>query len=787
MARRKRVGSMNPVYLDLHIHTSESPEHLNEAYDVETLRQRLDEAAGGGEYLVSLTDHNTVNKSAYLSANGVLQNVLLGAELHVRNYDEASPYHCHIFFRNAPIDAALIDRVNQVLDDLYPRKVVGDPDDIPKIEDIARQFDEFEFVLLPHGGQSHSTFDGSIPQGVRFDSTVERSVYYNHFDGFTARSTTGLERTQDYFERLGIRAFINLITSTDNYSPEKYPQAKASDAAAFVPTWMLASPTFNGLRLSLSESDRLVYGDRPDAWAEYIQHVSLQNEFIDVDVTLAPGLNVVIGGSSSGKTLFVDSVYRKIAGTLTESVYASTPYGIGDIGVQNPSVQTPHYLPQNYIMKVCDQNDRNNTVDKITLLKNVFPGDAAERKTIENGISELGESLQQMVQAAADIERLEDTLRRIPMLSGLIITKLIKRNPLKYLKPRESEIRTFQYSTADRARHAKTLKEIDAFLAQNPFVRHDSALVAGINAELATALAASRAESQVRAIVETYANRIDEQQKADDRETITKRANFGQLLKSIRHYKRAFRLFYAARDQISRFSIKSATKEIVSMGHRLSIENEFELTKEKFLEILNLMLTKDYQIARFEDITPGALSTQGFRQRGPQVNDHDGLQREVMAKFRAINQKTYRIVTKDGKDFDRLSAGWKTSVILDLVLGCANDTAPLIIDQPEDNLATTYINAGLLQAIKKCKAGRQIILVSHNATIPMLGDAQNVVLCRNDDKFITIRSSPLEGSLEGRDVVDIIANTTDGGKVSIKKRVKKYNLKRFRGDDEADL
>ena len=89
--------------------------------------------------------------------------------------------------------------------------------------------------------------------------------------------------------------------------------------------------------------------------------------------------------------------------------------------------------------------------------------------------------------------------------------------------------------------------------------------------------------------------------------------------------------------------------------------------------------------------------------------------------------------------------------------------------------------------IKQSKATRQIILVSHNATIPMLGDAQNVILCTNDDKFITIRSNPLEGEIDGTDVVDLIATTTDGGKASIKKRVKKYNLKRFRGEDETGL
>ena len=62
----------------------------------------------------------------------------------------------------------------------------------------------------------------------------------------------------------------------------------------------------------------------------------------------------------------------------------------------------------------------------------------------------------------------------------------------------------------------------------------------------------------------------------------------------------------------------------------------------------------------------------------------------------------------------------------------------------------------------------------------MLGDAQNVILCRNDNGKIVIKSSPLEGKIEGKTMVDYVAEITDGGKPSIKKRVKKYNLKSFR-------
>ncbi|HOU25234.1 MAG TPA: ATPase, partial [Anaerolineae bacterium] len=91
----------------------------------------------GSPYLISLTDHNTINKVAYLHAASLFPHLLMGAELHVRNYDDAPPYHCHIFFRS-PIDADTIDALNVVLDSLYPRKRVCASDQIPSIEEIAK-------------------------------------------------------------------------------------------------------------------------------------------------------------------------------------------------------------------------------------------------------------------------------------------------------------------------------------------------------------------------------------------------------------------------------------------------------------------------------------------------------------------------------------------------------------------------------------------------------------------------------------------------------------------------
>ena len=88
-------------------------------------------------------------------------------------------------------------------------------------------------------------------------------------------------------------------------------------------------------------------------------------------------------------------------------------------------------------------------------------------------------------------------------------------------------------------------------------------------------------------------------------------------------------------------------------------------------------------------------------------------------------------------------------------------------------------NPGLVTAIKQVKKKKQIILVSHNATIPMMADAQTIVYCQNKSSKITIKSAAMEGEIDSQKVVDLIAKITDGGKASIKKRVKKYDLKRF--------
>lgn len=774
---------MNCVYIDIHIHTSEDPDRLNEHYNLDLLLQKVDEQAQGAEYLISFTDHNTINKNVYLSAiakttGNPKLHLLLGTELHIKNYDDAPAYHCHIFF-NSEINDALIDDVNSKLDALYPHKRVEKMDkSIPRLSDIIRIFDNYDFILLPHGGQSHATFDTSIPNGVIFDSTIERNIYYNQFDGFTARSNKGLEQTIEYFKRLGIAEFVNLVTCTDNYDPAKYPQAKADEASPFIPTWMFAEPTFDGLRLSLSERTRLVYSEqKPEIHSEYIKSAFLNRDNIDIDVRFTEGLNVIIGGSSSGKTLLVDSLYRQLTDRNFESSHYNK-YEVDKIQINNPSNCRPHFLEQNYIMKVVD-SETPEKIEDIDIIKKVFPPADELRGQVEQQLSQLKTDLSVLISCVERIESITNDIRTIPQIARLTLNGQIKRNILQPLIPAPESRQRITYQEQDYENHTRILNDIVDFLKRNPFTHYDIEQIGVLQKELRRLHAISNAEENVYNTIKNSKECLDAELRQLNGREQTKNQEFQRLITNIKEYVKLSRQFKFMINKIANYHFKVETRAVESMGHKLSILNNFKLDKETVRNTFNNYLKTEYQISDLNQIEPENLFFDNYKKR-PKVDSYEDLVNKVYSKFQESNKTIYKIVTKDGKDFESLSAGWRTSVILDLVLGYDRDVAPIIIDQPEDNLATKYINDGLVTAIKAMKSHKQVILVSHNATIPMMADAQNIVLCKNEGNKIVIRSASLEGKFGDKTTLDVIAEITDGGKASIKKRVKKYNLKKFR-------
>lgn len=691
---------MKPIYVDIHIHTSENPNELNLQYNKDKLLEGINKVAGHNLVLISLTDHNTINKNAYLELLDSKVNLILGAELHIKKYEDAPPYHCHILF-DVEVNGENIDDINSILDNLYPDKIVKDSDkNVPNVETISNSFDEYNYILLPHGGQSHRTFDTATAKDHKFDNSMEKSIYYNYFDGFTARGNKGLEETRKYFERLGINEYINLITCTDNYNPDVYPSAKAKAAGEFIPTWMLSEPTFDGLRLALSESSRLHYGNKPpEKWISTVNSVKLSTEKAEIDVDLLPGLNVIIGGSSSGKTLFVDSLYYGIKKEFDSSKYID--FGIEEIYIDNPGGEIPHYINQNFIVSILQNSKRE--IGEIDIIKDVFPEDKTTVEKIRMVLANLKKLVNKMVDSVKIIEECEEHLSHLSNLSHLILKDKMNKNIFSLLITSSSDRKFLELSETEYEEFKKTLTKMNSFFIQHPILEHMKNEINDFIKKLDIAYNISSFDKNIYDSIIKLKKQEDEKLNKDNKENSQKTRQREQMISEVRKYLGALNDFYKIKKELSNLDVSFKTKELEVRGHKLSVENSFKITKETLIDAFNSYIKARYRISDIKDLKPEILFKKCFSEK-PKVSSYDDFAKKIYNEINSTNTKKYKIITSNGKDFDKLSPGWKSAIILDLVLGYENDIAPLIIDQPEDNLATDYINHNLIDLIKAIKS-----------------------------------------------------------------------------------
>lgn len=150
---------MQPIYIDLHIHTSENANNLNTNYDIAELVGQIKKLNGDSPFMISLTDRNTINKSAYLKAQNLGLNLIIGVELHIQNRAEAKSYHCHIYF-NAPIEDDVIDSLNEILDELYPNKLPDRND--PNTPDIQKSLIVLTHLISSYYHTAHKNMEHLI-------------------------------------------------------------------------------------------------------------------------------------------------------------------------------------------------------------------------------------------------------------------------------------------------------------------------------------------------------------------------------------------------------------------------------------------------------------------------------------------------------------------------------------------------------------------------------------------------------------------------------------------------
>lgn len=124
---------------------------------------------------------------------------------------------------------------------------------------------------------------------------------------------------------------------------------------------------------------------------------------------------------------------------------------------------------------------------------------------------------------------------------------------------------------------------------------------------------------------------------------------------------------------------------------------------------------------------------------------------------------------------EQLSLGQRSVAMLLIIIKAANDlgdSRPLIIDQPEDDLDNVYIYSSLVKHFREVKEKRQLIFATHNANIPISGDAENILILDSDGEHGYLK---LNGSIDRQDICRKVLEILEGGIEALELRMGKYN------------
>lgn len=783
--------------IDLHIHTIKSKETKTNDYkgnfDVTTVKAKLVENQVG---IFSLTDHNIINVEAYKEYYNSYTDddplLLVGVELDIEG--DKNSYHSLLIFNASTVEE--VQDISQKLEDKYTELHQVKFSRKLNFEQINILFHDKEFFFIPHADSDNSIVKAYkdmtytqkmvllMPSAVEKVSTEETKRKYNK--GFDSRLTESFRNKED----------IPYINFSDNHNIYKYPCIhKGEDDAQHSFYYIKGNKSYETIRLAFIDPQ-----SRIKSQTEYnnlnktintIDNLKIDSHeyFTHNELIFSPHLNVVIGGRSSGKSLLMNLIGGKIDSlTIKKNNYdrfhgehISIKAKRDDGYKQQIAIDKPIYINQGDIVDYFEKNSLKELAEKSN--KNLaYEGAKSKFVTHKN---ELQSILQVMIDKYKDIqefdvkkfelhkktidsihslsytinlniENLKSTneniiseLNEAKELIGLLIENIASLNSNQHLEMNETErpiIEAFQSLIDEKLiiieTKQKNKNRIDNFIAEVEKVIEDA------NSTLSE-------ESQQKNIAKGSLNALYENVK----EHFLKYARLKEATKTIE-------------------SFDYSKKETIEIDENVTLV--LELEKDENLKLIDTIL-EAIKSAKLSDslyINLTNLLKNKLSIKNHTGNESNKLSQKINATLSALftsidNPKDY-LAYKDDETSKSKSPGFNSEKYLGILLKNSKNKI-IFIDQPEDNLGNKFISEELVSTIRDIKFKNQIFLVTHNPSIVVYGDAENIIIAENSENKISYKQIVLEDVASQKEICSIL----DGGEYIFDNRAKKYNIQRI--------
>jgi hypothetical protein len=149
----------------------------------------------------------------------------------------------------------------------------------------------------------------------------------------------------------------------------------------------------------------------------------------------------------------------------------------------------------------------------------------------------------------------------------------------------------------------------------------------------------------------------------------------------------------------------------------------------------------------------------------------DRIRLDEMERFLPEDLVSAKVRSPDGsfKPIETGSIGQKSTAILSLLLSAGDQ--PIIIDQPEDDLDNQYVYNVVVDLLRRRKFSRQVIIATHNANIPVNGDAELIVALGVQDQLGVVLGA---GSIDRPEIKNLVSTIMEGSAEAFRLRRERY-------------
>lgn len=794
---------MNNVYsdwqkIDLHIHTDWSKKTKHNDYkglfSVDGLKEKLHE---NDVSIFSLTDHNIINIDAYKEYYEQYDQetdplLLLGVELDiiVDKYD--SKYHSLLIFNYSNFEKA--KDISNRLETKYDEKGLDIKERELSIEEIVELFPEDDFFFIPHAGNTRSiknSYSEDIEYAQKmvllmqsaFEKVKQKAIhiYNENFD----------KVLEDAFRNKGDYAYIEF---SDNHNIANYP-CKGKDGENHEFYHVKGGKNFETLRLAFIDPNSRIKS------AEELKEINSANNFLTSikissgsfldanEISFSPHLNVIVGGRSSGKSLMMSLIGDKIDCIKNDnSKYQDLDYDIATLKTRRDLeykdvVSIPNdeiiYIKQGDIVRYFEENklsDLAKESGKLEEYKSSKENFTIRRQKLEAHLDRVINSYDEYLPIANNRYVLHDST-----INDILNDEYIFQCNFESI---EDELDWSENIKNSAGTIYRLIKDSKNFLEEElfDFEEKEEELIDDFISLL---------EKKRDLISEKGTQNQKKLKFWESTRTCLKEVN-GELNQEAQDKKESLESLQTLKSQIKgkllkAKQLKGDIQKLVNFEYNLeeSVEINDQVTLKLevgHLEEGNLKLLMGNGINQFDEtnslfvnLLDVVTEVKGIKNYSENNSDilRKKMEKELEVLLDALNSPRDYLSYQNGGTSKNNSPGYNSEKYLELLL--QNPKSKLIfIDQPEDNLGNKFISETLVMLLREIKFDKQIFLITHNPSIVVYGDAENIIIARNEENQISYDQVVLENTEYLKEICSIL----DGGEYIFNMRSEKYNINR---------